>query len=266
MSSNLLPYKFKSKQWHKAEGINESDVAVIVDPNRDLIWYFEGNNSSARKRNKARNSLGELKDQHATYKFKKVNRSTPRDIIREFAILKEDFYINAVKNLNINVSAISKSNFYLNCLGGLLNIISFVFSLLFLIGSNTGILDNSNHYILNAVNFQSYLLLQFTTSLISFIFYALSAVISSLFKQRTPAIFNILGSILSFMAFFMIIVSDSLIYSDIMNQQVFIRADVFILFNIHIGTLYLISLVIAFIMGTIGFKRIDQIIKDKEEF
>jgi len=266
MSSNLLPYKFKSKQWHKAEGINESDVAVIVDPSRDLIWYFEGKNSSARKRNKARNSLGELKDQHATYKFKKVNRSTPRDIIREFAILKEDFYNIAVKNLNVNVSLISKSYFYLNILGGLLNIISFVFSLFLVIGSSTSILDNNIHYILNATNFQSYLILLFVTSLISFIFYAISAVICSLFKQRTPAIFNIIGSILTFMAFFIISVSDSLMYSVSNFQQVFIRADVFILFNIYIETLFLISLGIAFIMGTIGFKRIDQIIKDKEDF
>jgi hypothetical protein len=262
MSSNLLTYKFKSKQWYKAEGINEKDVAVIVDPSRNLIWYFEGKKSSARKRNKARNSLDQLKNQHATYKFKKVNRKAPRDIIREVAILKEDFFINSLKNLNVDVLKISKAYFYINCFGGLFTIINFVFSLLFLVGSSTVIFDNQIHYSFTVSNFQLYLMLQSILSLSSFILFSTTAVISLLFKQRIPAVYNILGSVLIFIAFYMIIISNSLMYSEVIYQQVFIRADVFILFNINIDLLYLIIIFIAFIMGITAFKYIDQIIED----
>ena len=264
MSSNLLAYKFKSKQWDKAEGINENDVAVIVDPTRDLIWYFEGKKSSARKRNKARNSLNQLKNQHATYKFKKVNRMAPRDIIREIAILKEDFFVSSLKNLNVDVLKISKAYFYLNCIGGLFNIINFVISFLFVLGSNRVILDNYTNYSLFVPNFQLYLLLQSILSFSSFILFATTAVISLLFKQRTPAVYNILGSILIFIAFFMLLTSNALIYSDVTFQQIFIRADAFVLFNLNIEMLYLISLFIAFIMGITAFKYIDQIIKDMD--
>ena len=264
MSSNLLPYKFKSKQWHQAEGINESDVAVIVDSNRNLIWYFEGKKSSARKRNKARNSLSQLKNQHATYKFKKVNRMAPRDIIREVAILKEDFFINSLKSLNVDVLKISRAYFYLNCFGGLFIIINFVISFLFLSGSSTVIFNNHIHYSLTISNFQLYIMLQSILSLTSFILFSTSGIISLFFKQRIPAVYNILGSILIFIAFIMLTVSSSLIYSDVVFQQIFIRADVFLLFNLNIEMLYLISLFIAFIMGITAFKYIDQIIKDED--
>ena len=262
MSSNILTYKFKSKQWQKAEGINENDVAVIVDPTRNLIWYYEGKKSSARKRNKARNSLDQLKNQHANYKFRKVNRKAPRDIIREVAILKEDFFINSLKSLNVNVLKISKAYFYLNSFGGLFNIINFILSLLFLVGSSTVIFDGQIHYSLTLSNFQLYLMLQSILSLSSFILFSTTAVISLLFKQRIPAVYNILGSVLIFIAFYMLIISNSLMYSDIIFQQIFIRADVFVLFNLNIEMLYLISLFIAFIMGITAFKYIDQVIKD----
>ena len=62
----------------------------------------------------------------------------------------------------------------------------------------------------------------------------------------------------------MLTVSSSLIYSDVVFQQIFIRADVFLLFNLNIEMLYLISLFIAFIMGITAFKYIDQIIKDED--
>jgi hypothetical protein len=264
MSSNLLPYKFKSKQWQKVEGINESDVAVIVDPTRNLIWYFEGKKSSARKRNKARNSLGQLKNQHATYKFKKINRMAPRDIIREVAILKEDFFIDNIKSLNVDVSKVSKAYFYLNCLGGLFNIINFVVSLLFVVGPGTVIFNDQIHYSFIISNFQIYLILQSILSLSSFILFTTTAIISLLFKQRIPAVYNILGSILIFIAFLMLIFSNSLMFSNVVFQQIFIRADVFILFNLNIEMLYLIGLFIAFIMGITAFRYIDQIIKDAD--
>jgi hypothetical protein len=264
MSSNLLAYKFKSKQWDKAEGINESDVAVIVDPTRDLIWYFEGKKSSARKRNKARNSLNLLKNQHATYKFKKVDRMAPRDIIREIAILKEDFFISSLRSLNVDVLKISKTYFYLNCIGGLFNIINFVVSFLYVFGSSRVIFNNNLSYALTVSNFQLYILLQSVLSLCSFILFTATAVISLLFKQRIPAVYNILGSILIFIAFFMLSISNALIYSKVIYQQIFIRADVFVLFNLNLEMLYLISLFIAFIMGITAFKYIDQVIKDMD--
>ena len=262
MSSNLLAYKFKSKQWDKAEGINESDVAVIVDSTRDLIWYFEGKKSSARKRNKARNSLNLLKNQHSTYKFKKVNRMAPRDIIREIAILKEDFFISSLKSLNVDVLKVSKAYFYLNCIGGLFNIINFVISFLFVLGSSRVILSGYINYSLSDSNFQLYLSLQSILSLSSFILFTSTAVISILFKQRLPAVYNILGSILIFIAFFMLLTSNALIYREVIFEQIFIRADAFVLFNLNIEMLYVISLFIAFIMGITAFKYIDQIIKD----
>jgi hypothetical protein len=265
MSSNLLAYKFKNHQWHKADGINESDVVVIVDPSRNLIWYFEGRNSSARKRNKARNLLGDLKNKHSTYKFRKVTTNTPRDIIREFQILKEQFYINAIKNLNIDVSKISSIYFYLNGFGSLLTIFCITISFLYLTGSNIVIHDNFNHFMVRFTDFQLIILLLSSFSLISFICFTITSILSSLFKQKIPAIFNIVGSSMMFLAFLQLNIWDLLIYTDVIGNQIYIRSDVLSIFIWNLNVFFIISIFIAFVMGMIGFRQIDRIIQPDQE-
>ena len=61
MSSKLFPYKLTKGQWFRAESFTESDIAVIVDTTREMIWFWEGNKSSARSRSNARDMLGQLK-------------------------------------------------------------------------------------------------------------------------------------------------------------------------------------------------------------
>jgi len=263
MSSNLFAYKFKNDKWHNADGINESDIVVIVDSSRNIIWYFEGRNSTARKRNNARGLLGELKNKHAGYKFKKITRNTPRDIIREIQILKEQFFALTIKHLNVDISKISSIYFYLNAIGNLLIIISLTIIFLLIGNPGTRIYENYMHFSIRFVDFEMVFTILSLLSLISFLLFILSGFIVLILKQKIVATYNIFGSILVFIAFYMISTWSNILYFEIDYQIILIRIDVFSLFVLTLAILYIISLFIGFVMSIIGFKKVEHTIEEE---
>jgi hypothetical protein len=264
MSSNLFAYKFKNDQWHKADDINESDICVIVDSSRNIIWYVEGRNSSARKRNNARGLLGDLKNKHATYKIKKITSNTPRDIIRELQILKEQFFASTIKQLNVDISKISNTYFYLNALGNLLIIISLTIIILLIGGTGTRIHENFMHFSISLVNFEMIFMILSLLSLISFLLFLFAGLTVLILKQKIVATYNIFGSILIFIAFYMISTWTNILYFEIDYRVILIRIDVFTLFVFNLAILYIIGLFIGFVMSLLGFKKIEHAIEEEE--
>ncbi|MBY9003406.1 MAG: hypothetical protein KGD73_05495 [Candidatus Lokiarchaeota archaeon] len=263
MSSNLFAYKFKNDQWHNADGINESDIVVIVDSSRNLIWHFEGRNSSARKCNKARELLGEIKNKHATYKIKKITSKTPRDIIRELQILKEQYFASTIQQLNVDISKVSQAYFYLNAFGNLLIIISLTIIILLIGGTGTQIYENYQHFSIRLVDFEMIFIVLSLLSLISFLLFLFAGLIVLVLKQKIVATYNIFGSILTFIAFYMISTRTNVFYLEIDFQTILIRIDVFSLFVFNVAILYIISLFIGFVMSFLGFKKVDHAIKEE---
>lgn len=264
MSSNLFAYKFKNDQWHKADDINESDIGVIVDSSRNIIWYVEGRNSSARKRNNARGLLGELKNKHATYKIKKITSNTPRDIIRELQILKEQFFASTIKQLNVDISKISNTYFYLNAFGNLLIIVSLTIIILLIGGTSTRIHENFMHFSISFVDFEMIFMILSLLSLISFLLFLFAGLIVLILKQKIVATYNIFGSILIFIAFYMIGTWTNILYFEIDYQVILIRIDVFTLFVFNLAILYIIGLFIGFVMSLLGFKKVEHVIEEEE--
>ncbi|MHA1194278.1 MAG: hypothetical protein ACTSP9_18685, partial [Promethearchaeota archaeon] len=83
-------------------------------------------------------------------------------------------------------------------------------------------------------------------------------------KQKIVATYNIFGSILIFIAFYMISTWTNIIYFEFDYQIILIRIDVFTLFVLTLTILYLISLFIGFIMSILGFKKVEHAIKEEE--
>ena len=264
MSSNLFAYKFKNDQWHNADDINESDIVVLVDSSRNIIWYLEGRNSSARKRNKARGLLGELKKKHATYKIKKVKSDTPRDIIRELQILREQFFTSTIRNLNVDISKISSVYFYLNIFGNLLTIISLTIIILLIGGSGTQIYENYMHFSIKLIDFEMIFLMLFLLSLISFILFLFAGLIVLILKQKIVATYNIFGSLLIFIIFYMISTWTNILFFEFSYQSILIRIDTFTLFAFSLIILYIVSLLIGCVMSIVGFKKVDFAIEEEE--
>ena len=264
MSSNLFAYKFKNNQWHNADDINESDIVVIVDSSRNIIWYFEGRNSSARKRNNARGLLGDLKNKHATYKFKKITSNTPRDIIRELQILKEQFFASTIKQLNVDISKISQIYFYLNAFGNLLIILSLTVIILLIGGTGTRIYENYMHFSFRLVDFEMIFMLLSLLSLISFLLFLFAGLIVLILKQKIIATYNIFGSVIIFIAFYIISTWTNILYFELDYQNILIRIDVFTLFVFILAILYIIGLFIGFVMSILGFKKVEHAIEEEE--
>ena len=264
MSSNLFAYKFKNDQWHNTDDINESDIVVIVDSSRNIIWYFEGRNSSARKRNNARGLLGDLKNKHTTYKFKKITSNTPRDIIRELQILKEQFFASTIKQLNVDISKISQLYFYLNAFGNLLIIVSLTIIILLIGGTGTRIYENYMHFSIRLVDFEMIFMFLSLLSLISFLLFLFAGLTVLILKQKIIATYNIFGSVLIFIAFYMISTWTNILYFEFDYQTILIRIDVFTLFVLNLAILYILGLFIGFVMSILGFKKVEHAIEEEE--
>ncbi|MHA1671701.1 MAG: hypothetical protein ACTSV5_14175 [Promethearchaeota archaeon] len=264
MSSNIFAYKFKNNQWNKADDINESDIVVIIDSSRNAIWYFEGRNSSAKKRNNARGLLGDLKNKHRTYKIKKITSNTPKEIIRELQILKEQFFASTIKQLNVDISKLSQMYFYLNTFSNLLIIVSLTIIILLIGGSGTRFHENFMHFSIRFVDIEMIFMVLSLLSLISFLLFLSTGLIVLILKQKIIATYNIFGSILIFIAFYMICTWTNIFYFEFDYQFILIRIDVFTLFALNLAILYVIGLFIGFVMSIIGFKKIDRVIEEEE--
>ncbi|MFW9939274.1 MAG: hypothetical protein ACFFD5_16655 [Candidatus Thorarchaeota archaeon] len=264
MSSNLFPYKFGKGQWYKADNINENDLAVIVDPNRYNIWFFEGSKSAARDRSNARELLGELQNNYPQYEFKEITDSAPFEVLEEVEKLKEMSYIKGFLGIRYNLKNFSRLYFYLNYGGAFLLIVNMILLTEFILASSTIIYNSYQHFSIIYNTFLFNINLISILILCSFLVFLISALLALFLKKFKSFMYSFAASIFSFMGFFILRIWDIIIYYEQNNSIIFIRKDVLILLIFDIQLLLVISMVLGFLTGLIGIK-LDKEIKYLQE-
>ncbi|TFG12212.1 MAG: hypothetical protein EU531_10780 [Promethearchaeota archaeon] len=247
MSTNLFPFIFKNERWYNAEGVNDSDIGVIVDTDRAVIWFFEGPKSSARNRSSAKELLADLRQKYELYAFKRISNDTPKDILEYLEELKKHDYITRIRYFQYDLEKISKYYFYLNNIGCLLLITAFTFLIGFLFLSDTINIDQFDYF---SINFNRFL---FTVNLISilfissFIIFILTSFFGVILNKRALFIYNLTTSIVVFIAFFMLRIWDIILYYEIIGSIINIRMDAIFLFVFNLDIFLLLGLIFGYV-------------------
>ncbi len=246
MSSNLFPFIFKNERWYNAEGINESDIGVIVDTDRAIIWFFEGSKSSARNRSSAKELLADLRQKYELYAFKHISNDSPKDILEYLEDLKKHDYITRIRYFQYDLGKISKYYFYLNNIGCLLLIIALTFLIGFILNSNTSYINTFDYFSIHInrflfnVNFISILLI------ISFAIFVIASFFGVILNKRALFIYNLITGIVIFMAFFMLRIWDIVFYYDIIGSTINIRIDVIFLFIFNLSIFQILGVLFGY--------------------
>jgi ribosomal protein L29 len=256
MSSNLFPYKYSKEEWYKADFFNESDVAVIVDTSREIIWLYTGKSSTARKRINARELLNDLMKNYSSYALKDVSEETPDDILAQLEDLREEYFRRRMSTLTYDIRKVSNTFFYISCLACLLLILAFTFSILGMLGSGTSLLNGYNHVIINVSNFSFQVIFIASLILASFLSFIITFLIALFLRKKSLIFYIIITLIFSFLGFFLITNWDSLIFSEIIGQVIFFRVDVFTLYIVNLNIILIIPLGFGITLIIIGSKKI----------
>ncbi len=262
MSSNLFPFIFKNEQWYKADGVNDSDIGVIVDTDRNIIWFFEGSKSSARNRSGAKELLTDLKQKYELYSFKRISNSTPKEILDFVENLKKHDYITRIRYFQYDLDKISTYYFYINNIGCLLLIsaITFLFGFIFFSGTTTiGSFDHFSIYI-NSFTFNINLISILFIS--SFTIFLIASFFGVILNKRALFIYNLITSVCVFIAFFMLRIWDIIIYYDLLGNFIYIRKDVIFLFIFSLDVFQMLGIIFGYIAVFSSFfesKRVKKI-------
>ena len=246
MSTNLFPFIFKNERWYNAEGVNESDIGVIVDTDRAIIWFFEGSKSSARNRSSAKELLADLRKKYELYAFKHISNDSPKEILDYLEDLKKHDYITRIRYFQYDLGKISKYYFYLNNIGCFFLIIVITLIIGFLLNSNTVYINTFDYF---SVHFTRFL---FNVNLISillissFTVFVISSFFGVVLNKRVLFIYNLSTSIFVFMAFFMLRIWDIVMYYDIFGSTINIRKDVIFLFIFNLNIFQIIGLIFGY--------------------
>ena len=247
MSTNLFPFIFKNERWYNAEGVNDSDIGVIVDTDRAVIWFFEGSKSSARNRSGAKQLLADLRQKYELYAFKRISNDSPKDILEYLEELKKHDYITRIRYFQYDLEKISKYYFFLNNLGCLLLIIALTFLSGFLFLSNRLYIDPFDYFSLDLSRFMFIVNIVSILSICSFIIYIMTSFFGVILNRRALFIYNLITSISVFMAFFMLRIWDIVLYHEITGNVIFIRMDAFFLFIFNLDIFQLIGLIYGYV-------------------
>lgn len=256
MSSNLFPYKFSMEEWYKADFINESDVVVIVDTSREMIWFYRGKKSTARNRSNARELLNDLMKNYPSYSLKNISDETPDDVLILLEDLKEQFYKRRLSSLSFDLRKVSFTFIILCLVACFLFVLLITFSILFIIGSNTTIFEGYIHFTIPQTNFSFDMLLISSLFLVSFICFIITFLIAFFLRKSILILYSLVAFILSFLGFFIIRIWDFILFFEISGQMILFRVDVFMMFVINVNIIGLISLVFSIYLIIIGPKRI----------
>lgn len=263
MSTNLFPFIFKNERWYNAEGVNESDIGVIVDTDRATIWFFEGSKSSARNRSSAKELLADLRKRYELYAFKRISSDSPKEIIEYFEELKKHDYITRIQYFPYDLEKISKYYFYLNNTGCLLLIATLTFLIGFLLFSNTTYIDPFNYFSISFSRFLFNINLISILFIISFVIFIITSFFGVILNKRALFIYNLSTSIFVFIAFFMLRIWDIVLYFDIIGSTIYIRMDAIFLFIFNLDIFQLLGLIFGYIAVFTSFfeskkiKRLD---------
>ena len=267
MSTNLFPFIFKNERWYNAEGVNDSDIGVIVDTDRAVIWFFEGSKSSARNRSSAKQLLADLRQKYELYAFKSISNESPKDILEYLEELKKHDYITRIRYFQYDLEKISKYYFYLNNLGCLLLIIAFTFLTGFLFLSNKLYIDSFDYFSLDINRFLFIVNIVSILFISTFIIFILTSFFGVILNKRALFTYNLTTSITVFIAFFMLRIWDIVLYHEIIGSVIYIRMDVVFLFIFNLDIFQLLALIFGYFAVFTSFfvgKKIRTIELNKE--
>ena len=247
MSSNLFPFIYKQEEWFSAEGVNDSDIGVIVDTDRAVIWFFEGPKSSARNRSSAKELLTDLRQKYELYAFKRISNESPKDILEYLEELKKHDYITRIRYFQYDLEKISKYYFYLNNLGCVLLITAFTFLTGFLFISNQFYIDPFSYFSLDIERFILIVDLVSILFISSFIIFIITSFFGIILNKRALLIYNLITSIVVFMAFFMLRIWDITLYHEIIGSIIYIRLDAIFLFIFNLDLFQLLGLIYGYL-------------------
>jgi hypothetical protein len=69
-------YRFSDQKWLETKRLTQKDVALLVNRESKTIYLFEGELSTPRTQIEAKSSLGTVKNQFPTYKFRTITLNT----------------------------------------------------------------------------------------------------------------------------------------------------------------------------------------------
>jgi hypothetical protein len=264
MSSKLFPYKLTKGQWFRAESFTESDIAVIVDTSREMIWFWEGTKSSARSRSNARDMLGQLKKKYIVYKFKRITLGSPEDILERLDELREKSFTGKIPGLKLELTDFSKIFYMLNIAASVLIIISVVVLWLMFFGSQIDV-GGVLYYSIISIDFTQKIDLISLILLLGFMLYICSSLFGHFLKKKLFSSMTLVALCLIFIAFFMVRIWDILMYYQESGNSILIRKDVFTLFILSLNLLTVPGLVIGLFMGLKGLKNLNKVKVELEE-
>ncbi|MHA1293969.1 MAG: hypothetical protein ACTSQJ_15040 [Promethearchaeota archaeon] len=263
MSSKLFPYKMKKNTWYRAEDLTESDIAVIVDTNRDTIWFWEGEKSSARNRSNAREILGQLKKKYIPYRFKRVTKNSPEEVIIKLDELKEQSFTGKIKGIKYELKDFSRIFYIINIVSSLLLLIGMIFLNQALFWKDIKYNSFTHLYVdygmfIFIINFTSFCLL------LSLIFFIISGFFGTILKKKIFSLISTFSACLVFISFFMIRIWDNIIFYLEPANNIIIRKDVLILYILCLDILIAPGIILGFFTGLIGLRTISLVEEDKE--
>jgi len=258
-STNLFSYKMKNGQWAKTDSLTESDIAVIIDVDLEIFWFWEGSYSNTRDRYNARKILGQLRKKYTFYKFKRVNDEASENVkdkveslqIRALAKKKKDKKYK-LKNISTIVHSIN-----------LINPVSIIITIILL----TGIFFQSEvippNIAINISYFYFILGISSIISLISFILFIISAIYMGIMRNIQLTIISIIGCCLIFVPFFMLRIWDMILITNSINEQYLIKNDAIAFFIFNLDIFFVLSIICGLLIGILGIMNITFIKKPK---
>ena len=258
MSSKLFPYKLVKGQWFRAESFTESDIAVIVDTSREMIWFWEGSKSSARIRSNAREMLGQLKKKYIIYRFKRVMSSSPEDILERLEDLREKSFTGKIPGLKLELKDFSQIFYILNVISSSLIVICSVLLMLMLFEPQTSTGVSFAHYSFKAQDFLLKINLISLLLLLSFVIYTFSSLFGHFLKKKLFSSMTLVALCIIFISLFMIRIWDNIIFFEETGNNILIRKDVMILFIFGLNALIIPGLSIGLVMGLLGLRKLSS--------
>jgi hypothetical protein len=260
MKNNLFTYKFVSQAWHETESLTDQDVCVIIDTDNSMIWYYEGTNAKSKSKNEARNFLGDLQIKYKTYNFKHVSTETPNYIIQELYLLKQKNFLLRLTKLPRKLKHYSSVYYFANLIASLFLIVSFSISLLTTYTSRLIFINGNLHFSLIYSHFIFINTLIFSCSLASFISFFISLLFGIFFKQKSVIFYELLGCITAFINLFIITIWDMLMFYNLQGIFINFRYDVYSLFNLNLGIVSSVGILIGVIMSLKGLERFRSLV------
>lgn len=256
-STNLFSYKMKKGQWAKTDSLTESDIAVIIDVDLEIFWFWEGPYSNTRDRYNARQILGQLRKRYTSYKFKRINEEASESVKDKIEALQIRALAKKKKDKKYKLKNISTIVHSIDLINAILIIITIVFLM--------GIFFQSEVFLpnlaINKMYFNLTLLISSIISLISFILFIISAIYMGIARNLQLTIISIIGCCLIFVPFFMLRIWDTLLITNSINEQYLIQNDAIGFFIFNLDIFFVLSIICSLTIGILGIMNITFIKK-----